>query len=117
MVLKAVDLEEMPNATYIISCSCNTTGRLRSTVLLQWQCLAGEQSETGSNWPRKREDWVGRITYDYDQRYFLEINGAYNGSEKFGPDYRFDFFPSVAGGWVISNESFIKDTRQNGLTS
>ncbi len=66
------------------------------------------QGEVGSNWPRKREDWVGRITYDFDQRYLLEINGAYNGSEKFGPKYRFDFFPSVAGGWVISNESFIK---------
>jgi len=68
-----------------------------------------EQSETGSNWPQKREDWVGRITYDYNARYFIEINGAYNGSEKFGPDYRFDFFPSIAGGWLISNERFFKD--------
>lgn len=64
------------------------------------------QYEVGSDWPRKREDWVGRITYDYRQRYFLEVNGAYNGSEKFGPDYRFDFFPSIAGGWVVSNERF-----------
>ena len=46
------------------------------------------QGEVGSNWPRKREDWVGRITYDYDQRYLFEINGAYNGSEKFGPKYQ-----------------------------
>lgn len=68
-----------------------------------------DQSETGSNWPHKREDWVGRITYDYNARYFIEMNGAYNGSEKFGPAYRFDFFPSIAGGWMISNESFLKD--------
>jgi len=68
-----------------------------------------QKYETGSNWPRKREDWVGRITYDYDSRYLLEINGAYNGSEKFGPEYRFDFFPSVAGGWIMSNENFLKD--------
>ena len=70
-----------------------------------------DQSETGSNWPHKREDWVGRITYDYSQRYFFELNGAYNGSEKFGPDNRFDFFPSVAGGWMISNERFLKDQK------
>jgi TonB-linked SusC/RagA family outer membrane protein len=70
-----------------------------------------DQSETGSNWPHKREDWVGRITYDYNQRYFIEMNGAYNGSEKFGPENRFDFFPSVAGGWMISNESFLKDQK------
>src|SRR3546814_16771158 len=57
------------------------------------------QFERGSNWPEKREDWVGRITYNYDQRYFLEMNGAYNGSERFGPLYRFEFFPSVGGGW------------------
>jgi hypothetical protein len=64
--------------------------------------------ERGSDWPTKREDWVGRLTYDYNQRYLFEINGAYNGSQKFGPDYRFDFFPSVAAGWVISNENFFE---------
>lgn len=68
-----------------------------------------QKTETGSQWPHKREDWVGRVTYDYNDRYLLEMNGAYNGSEKFGPEYRFDFFPSFAGGWVISNESFLKD--------
>ncbi|MEC3881069.1 SusC/RagA family TonB-linked outer membrane protein [Parapedobacter sp. 10938] len=64
-------------------------------------------SEAGSNWANKREDWAGRITYNYNDRYFLETNGAYNGSEKFGPKYRFDFFPSFAGGWTISNEKFM----------
>ncbi len=68
-----------------------------------------QENERGSNFKRKREDWVGRVTYDYDSRYLLEANGAYNGSEKFGPDYRFDFFPSVAVGWMLSNERFIKD--------
>src|SRR3546814_13633288 len=45
-------------------------------------------------------------TYDYDTRYLFEVNGAYNGSEQFGPGYRFDFFPSVGLGWYLSNESF-----------
>jgi TonB-linked SusC/RagA family outer membrane protein len=65
------------------------------------------QNEVGSEWPRKREDWVGRVTYDYKARYFFEANGAFNGSEKFGPGYRFDFFPSIAAGWLISNEKFL----------
>jgi TonB-linked SusC/RagA family outer membrane protein len=67
-----------------------------------------QESERGSGWPNKREDWVGRLTYNYADRYLLEVNGAYNGSEKFGPDYRFDFFPSVAVGWMISNENFMQ---------
>src|SRR5690606_29243572 len=33
----------------------------------------------------------------------------YNGSEQFGPDYRFAFFPSLSAGWVISNEQFMKN--------
>jgi TonB-linked SusC/RagA family outer membrane protein len=65
-----------------------------------------EEYAIGSMFKNFREDWVFRATYDYDARYLLEINGAYNGSEQFGPGYRFDFFPSVAAGWFVSNEKF-----------
>lgn len=68
-----------------------------------------QEYATGSSWPGKREDWVGRVTYDYAGRYLAEVNAAYNGSEKFGPKYKFDFFPSFALGWRLSEESFIKD--------
>ncbi|MGB5943789.1 MAG: TonB-dependent receptor [Leeuwenhoekiella sp.] len=68
-----------------------------------------EEFARGSTFPSFREDWVGRITYDYDRRYLLEVNGAYNGSEKFGPGFRFDFFPSLALGWVVTNEKFMQN--------
>lgn len=67
-----------------------------------------EEYAKGSMFKNFREDWVFRTTYDYDGRYLLEANGAYNGSEQFGPGYRFDFFPSLALGWYISNERFFK---------
>lgn len=67
-----------------------------------------EEYASGSEFKHYREDWVSRVTYDYDTRYLFEMNGAYNGSEKFGPGYRFDFFPSLALGWYISNEKFFK---------
>ena len=63
----------------------------------------------GSGIPSYREDWAFRATYNYDNRYFIEYNGAYNGSEKFAPEYRFAFFNSGAVGWMISEEKFIKD--------
>lgn len=56
-----------------------------------------------------REDWVSRVTYDYDKRYFLDISGAYNGSEKYGPGFRFELFPAIAAGWTVSNEAFMSD--------
>jgi TonB-linked SusC/RagA family outer membrane protein len=64
---------------------------------------------TGSNFASYREEWAFRTTYNYKQRYFFEVNGAYNGSEKFGPDYRFALFPAVAAGWSINNENFMKN--------
>ncbi|WP_158962547.1 SusC/RagA family TonB-linked outer membrane protein [Myroides fluvii] len=47
-----------------------------------------------------------RLTYDYDNRYLLELNGRYDGSSKFPANERFAFFPSVSAGWNISNEPF-----------
>lgn len=67
-----------------------------------------EKYASGSEFPRYREDWVGRITYNYEGKYLFEANGAYNGSEKFSPEYRFGFFPSVAVGWMASNETLLK---------
>ncbi|MDE6271119.1 MAG: TonB-dependent receptor [Muribaculaceae bacterium] len=67
-----------------------------------------QQDAFGSEIPRNREDWVFRTTYDFDGRYLIEYNGAYNGSEKFGKGYRFGFFNSGAIGWRISGEPFFK---------
>jgi TonB-linked SusC/RagA family outer membrane protein len=65
------------------------------------------ENASGSQFKIYREDWVGRLTYNFDEKYFAEFNGAYNGSDYFGPGYRFGFFPSAAAGWMISNESFM----------
>ena len=65
------------------------------------------ENAQGSSFPEFREDWVFRSTYNFANRYFAEINGAYNGSQRFGPDYRFDFFPSAAVGWTLTNEKFM----------
>ena len=47
---------------------------------------------------------VGRITYDYDTKYLLDLNIGYNGSENFAPDKRYGVFPSVSVGWIPSAE-------------
>ena len=49
---------------------------------------------------------AGRATYSYRDRYFGEFNFGYNGSENFAPGHKFGFFPSVAIGYLISNEPF-----------
>lgn len=49
---------------------------------------------------------VGRATYSYDNRYLLEADMGYNGSENFPTSHRFGFFPAFSAGWIISNEKF-----------
>ena len=61
--------------------------------------------------PYRNQGIAGRITYSYDNRYFIEGNFGYNGSENFSPGKRFGFFPSVAAGYVISNEKFFEPVR------
>lgn len=58
------------------------------------------------NLPYRRRGVAARLTYDYDNRYLLEGNMGYNGSENFPRGKRYGFFPSVSAGWVISNEQF-----------
>jgi TonB-linked SusC/RagA family outer membrane protein len=65
------------------------------------------QNAVGSIIPQARENWVFRSTYNYDQRYIVEYNGSYNGSEKFDSGYRFGFFSSGGIGWNIHRESFM----------
>ena len=52
-----------------------------------------------------------RLNYDYKERYLLEVNTRYDGSSKFPGNERFGFFPSVSAGWRISEESFLKGTK------
>lgn len=58
--------------------------------------------------PHRNIGLAGRLTYGYDNRYFIEGNFGYNGSERFDKQERFGFFPSIGGGWVASNEKFME---------
>lgn len=48
-----------------------------------------------------------RVAYNYAQRYFLEMNLGYNGSENFPPGKRYGIFPAFSAGWVLSDEPWI----------
>jgi TonB-linked SusC/RagA family outer membrane protein len=56
--------------------------------------------------PSRNAGISGRVTYDYDNRYFGEFNFGYNGSEKFTAAKRYGFFPSIGAAWMTSNEKF-----------
>lgn len=73
--------------------------------------------EIASFVPYAEQGIVGRVTYDYDKRYFSEINACYNGSENFAKGNRYGFFPSLALGWLASNEKFISESSISDILS
>lgn len=70
------------------------------------ELLTDASSDVYSSLPFRNMGISGRTTYAYDERYFVELNFGYNGSEKFSKQNRYGFFPSAGLGWVVSNEKF-----------
>jgi len=61
----------------------------------------------GSEYEWGRMSYIGRISYDYAEKYFLNATLRRDGSMLFAPDYRWGNFPSVSLGWVLSKEDFL----------
>jgi TonB-linked SusC/RagA family outer membrane protein len=62
-----------------------------------------------SSLPNRSLGIAARATYAYNSKYLLETNIGYNGSENFPKDKRMGVFPSVALGWVASQEDWLAD--------
>src|SRR5699024_9260101 len=56
-----------------------------------------------------RIGYVGRVNYNYDDKYYLEFAGRYDASWKWPPNDRWGFFPSVSAGWRITEEPFFQE--------
>ena len=74
--------------------------------------LYNQQSyDDGGIQPYRKQGIAGRLSYTFDRRYIGEFNFGYNGSENFAKGQRFGFFPSIALGWLISEEPFMERFR------
>lgn len=57
---------------------------------------------------RRHLGLAGRVSYNWNYRYFADVNFGYNGSENFADGHRFGFFPAVSAAWNIAEEPIIK---------
>ncbi len=80
-------------------------------LLMYYQEELANSADVGTNIklgiPKRHMALSGRLTYGYKDRYLLEGNFGYTGSENFDKAHRFGWFPAVSAGWVISEEPFI----------
>lgn len=81
-------------------------------VLTSYEKRVGNSGSLQLSLPYRNLGLAGRLTYDYDTRYFLEWNFGYNGSERFSEAHRFGFFPSIAVGYLLSNEPFFEPMKK-----
>lgn len=58
---------------------------------------------------RRHQGLAGNFSYGYMNRYLLNFNFGYNGSENFAKGHQFGFFPAYSAAWNIAEESFVKD--------
>lgn len=76
-----------------------------------------ERQENADALVYRTQGLVGRVTYGFDNRYFIEANFGYTGSETFAKKNRFGFFPAVGASYMISNESWYPENLKKVLSS
>lgn len=59
--------------------------------------------------PYRKQNVVGRASYEYDSRYMLEASFGATGSENFMKGNRWGVFPSIGGAWYVTHEDFMED--------
>jgi TonB-linked SusC/RagA family outer membrane protein len=78
---------------------------------------SGDFTTLQTSLPARNLGVSGRMTYNYDWRYFGEFNFGYNGSERFDERNRWGFFPSFGIGWNVSKEDFWKGKLSDIVTN
>jgi TonB-linked SusC/RagA family outer membrane protein len=94
------------NVNYARSFGKHAVGGLLLYQMSQKNYVGSSAGNSQAALPYRHQGIAFRATYNYDSRYFIEFNAGYNGSENFSPGHRFGFFPSVAAGWMLSEENF-----------
>jgi TonB-linked SusC/RagA family outer membrane protein len=72
------------------------------------QAGLNNQTTNGSESEYASQSLVGRLNYDFKEKYLLEVAARYDGSYRYHPDRRWGLFPVVSAGWRISEEEFLK---------
>jgi iron complex outermembrane receptor protein len=96
----------------------NATGTVASNLLLDaigaWSLQSAPQAYQHSYSDRNETQlisYVGRVAYNWANKYFITGTIRADGSSKFGPQNAFGYFPSVSVAWRLTNESFLQNVR------
>ena len=82
-----------------------------ATLLYSRQSRTVEKNpdDTGEKIPENFQGLTATVGYKYKDKYLVDFNVAYNGTDRFAEGHRYGIFPAIGVGWRISEESFFKD--------
>lgn len=69
-----------------------------------------DKDNSGTAYETARRNFFGRVSYNFKERYLIDFNFRYDGSQNFPSGKRYGFFPGVSAGWRLSEEDFIKNS-------
>lgn len=98
--------------TLVSQKSFNMSGFPDNGVEPRYQTETASEPTTSTSYATENElqSWFGRLNYGYANKYLLTATMRADGSSKFGENNKYGYFPSVAMGWNISKEDFLKDS-------
>lgn len=76
---------------------------------LNFSSVQADQNFGGYEYQGAMLSYLGRVNYDYAGKYILSALMRVDGSPKFGTNNKFGYFPSVSAGWILTEESFMKN--------
>lgn len=98
----AYERSDYENAYYVVH-TIPTNNYVSTQYLSEQDYLADEWTTEA------RAGYIGRLNYNYKQKYLIELLGRYDGSYLYAKGNRWGFFPGISLGWRITEESFLKD--------
>ncbi len=88
----------------------------RNTITNEIKELGDEQQSANSGSSEtNRQSFLGRVNYDFDDKYLLSASFRRDASSRFGANNRWGNFPSASVGWNVAKESFMENSAFNTL--
>jgi TonB-linked SusC/RagA family outer membrane protein len=85
------------------------TGIYTNPIINQGNPTGTGTQAGGNKYTERFAAYIGKFNYDYMGKYLLDVAFRYDGSYRYAPDKRWNFFPSLSGGWRVSEEKFVKE--------
>ncbi len=83
--------------------------------LSQGGTAATDRDNSGSSYHFTRKSWIGKLSYNYSEKYLADVQIRIDGSSTFPKGNQYGYFPSFSAGWIVTKESFMNVSWLNYL--